>query len=108
MTESTGKRKSKRQYWQQVVSDWEQSDIKTQKEFCRQLGISTKSLSRWRRVFASDQQPPQQVVGFAQVKIGVQKTSDTTIRIGLHGSTYIDVPAGFDEVTLRRVLSVLR
>ncbi len=108
MAESKGNRKFSRQYWQQIVMNWEKSDIKTQKEFCEKSGISTKSLSRWCIAFNSSKRPRQKSTGFTQVKVSAPKPSNTGVRIRLDDNAYIDVPVGFDESTLRRVLSILQ
>jgi len=48
MAENPKGRAAKRQYWKQVVSDWERGNFKTQKEFCQHTGISYKSLTHLR------------------------------------------------------------
>jgi len=44
MTKKPNGRAAKRQYWQQMVIDWELGDFKTQDEFCQHAGISRKLL----------------------------------------------------------------
>jgi len=78
----------------------------TQAAFCRQAGISIKSFSRWRSVFARESSQSQPKVGFAKLEIQVPHAVGSGIRIALSPQAHIDISADFDEATLRRVLSV--
>jgi len=69
MTEKPNGRAAKRQYWQQMVNDWELGHFKTQKEFCQHAGISYKSLSRWRRMFSGERQLPKPAMAFSTVHV---------------------------------------
>jgi len=101
-------RAEKRQHWEQVVSDWERSDFKTQKEFCQHAGISCKSLSRWRRVFRQEKQTPKPTMTFSTVHVRKEPRYSSGVRIGLHHGAYIDVSTDFDADTLQRVLGLVR
>jgi len=65
----TTKRKSKREQWRQIFSDWKHSECKTKVEFCQQSGISIKSFYRWRSVFAREGLAQASSLGFAKVLI---------------------------------------
>jgi len=97
---------SKRDYWNQIMNDWESSGCRTQAAFCRQAGISIKSFRRWRSVFAREALQSQSVVGFAKVEVQAPHPAGLGIRIVLSPHAHIDISQDFDEVTLRRVLSV--
>jgi len=103
----SGHRASKREHWQHVMNKWECSECKTQAAFCRQAGISIKSFSRWRSVFAGESLQRQSTVGFAKVEVQASSPSDGSgVRIALSPHVHIDISPDFDEATLRRVLSV--
>ena len=50
--------------WEQILSDYRSSNL-TQKDFCKQNGISTVSLSKWRKRLQSDSTP----AGFIPVQL---------------------------------------
>ncbi len=97
---------SKRDYWKHIISEWECSGCKTQAAFCRQVGVSIKSFSRWRSVFACEALQSPLGVGFAKVEVQAPDSAGSGIRIGLSHHAHIDISPDFDEATLRRVLSV--
>jgi len=97
---------SKRDYWRGMISKWECSGCATQAAFCRQSGISIKSFSRWRKVFAREQSQPPSRFGFATLQVKASKPAGSGIRIVLPHDTHIDIAPGFDETTLRRVLNL--
>jgi len=97
---------AKRDYWQHMMKECEDSECKTQAAFCRQAGISIKSFRRWRSVFAREALQSPSKVGFAKVEVQSPRSVESGIRIALSPQAHIDISADFDEVTLRRVLSV--
>jgi len=107
MTEKPNGRAAKRQYWQQMVNDWELGHFKTQKEFCQHAGISYKSLSRWRRMLSGERQSPQPAITFSTVHVRNEPCQPSDVRIALHHGAYIDVSTDFDAGTLQRVLGVV-
>ena len=78
----------------------------TQAAFCRQAGISIKSFSRWRSVFARESSQSQPKVSFAKVEVQSPRSVESGIRIALSAQGHIDIAPDFDEATLRRVLGV--
>lgn len=100
-------RAAKRQYWKQVVSDWERGHFKTQKEFCQHAGISYKSLSRWRRVFRDERQAPKPAMAFSTVHVRKEAGHPAGVRIAFHNRAYIEVSTNFDADTLQRVLGLV-
>jgi len=74
---------SKRDYWKRTISEWEGSGCRTQAAFCRQAGISIKSFSRWRSVFAREAFQSQSEIGFAKVEVQARHPAGSGIRIAL-------------------------
>jgi len=107
MTEKTNGRAVKRQYWEQMVNDWERGHFKTQKEFCQHAGISYKSLSRWRRVFRGERQSLKPAMAFSTVHVRNEPRQPSGVRIALYHGAYIDVSTDFDADTLQRVLGLV-
>jgi hypothetical protein len=97
---------AKRDYWKHIIREWEGSGCVTQASFCRQAGISIKSFSRWRSVFAREALQSQSGVGFAKVEVQAPHSAGSGVRIALSPHAHIDISPDFDEATLRRVLSV--
>jgi len=89
-----------------MISEWEGSGYRTQAAFCRQAGISIKSFSHWRSVFAREALQSQSEIGFAKVEVQARHPAGSGIRIALSPHAHIDISADFDETTLRRVSSV--
>ena len=56
---------SKRDYWKHIINEWEGSECATQAAFCRHAGVSIKSFSRWRSVFAREQLQRQSINGLS-------------------------------------------
>lgn len=105
-SEQPARSASKRDYWKHMISEWERSECRTQAAFCRQAGVSIKSFSRWRSVFAREQLQRQSQVGFAKVEAQAPDSAGTGIRIALSHHAHIDISPDFDASTLRRVLSI--
>jgi len=101
-------RVEKRKYWKKIVSDWEDGDFKTQKEFCQHVGISGKTLSRWLRVFSQENQLTEKTsLGFANVHVQKASNEKSGVRIAVHHGVYIDISNDFDAPTLQRVLGMM-
>jgi len=107
MTKKPNGRAAKRQYWQQMVIDWELGDFKTQDEFCQHAGISRKSLGRWLHVFRQERQTLKPAMGFSTVHVRNEPRQPSGVRIALHHGAYIDVYTDFDTDTLQRVLGLV-
>ncbi len=105
-SEALGSSASKRDYWKHITNEWESSGCRTQAAFCQQAGVSIKSFSRWRSVFARGQLQGQSQVGFAKVEVQASDSAGTGIRIALSYHAHIHISPDFDEATLRRVLSI--
>ncbi len=105
-SEQPARSASKRDYWKHIINEWEGGECATQAAFCRHAGVSIKSFSRWRSVFAREQLQCQSHVGFAKVEVQAQQSAGSGIRIALSHHAHIDISPDFDESTLRRVLSL--
>jgi len=89
---------SKRNFWSELLAEYESSN-QTVSSFCEEYGIAVWKFYYWKKRLK--QSPPV----FEEVSIA-EKDSSTGIHLSL-GSLNIHVQAGFDDVTLRRVLSTL-
>ncbi len=105
-SEQPARSASKRDYWKYITNEWESSGCRTQAAFCQRVGVSIKSFSRWRSVFAREQLQCQSQVSFAKVEVQALQPAGSGIRIALSHDTHIDISPDFDEATLRRVLSL--
>lgn len=90
-----------------LVSDLERSG-QSVIDFARERGISPWSLYRWRRRLAGDPAPVCAAKpDFVQVTIKATPAPRSAIQIELERGVRVNVPAGFDEGELRRLLEVL-
>src|SRR5215472_1852458 len=104
---ATGRARDERkeQQWRQRINQWQASGLSV-RVFCARHGLPTVSLYHWRRVLErrAAEAPafvPVQVVG------DVAPAQPSALEVVLVDGRRVRVAAGFDSVTLRRVLAVL-
>ncbi len=117
---------SRDEYWADLVMEWKASGL-SQKEFCRQRGISDRALNNWlykspyrervARILAarSQETPHAETHRFLPVAVlGEDRATDApkaskapAIEVVLRSGPRIAVTAGFDAETLRRVVEAL-
>jgi hypothetical protein len=106
MSSSLSKREINRQRWYERIEDWKQSGL-TQKGFCERHHLGLASFQRWRRIFMREGQTGELCsVSFLPVHVTAPKACSLTLRI--NDTLCIEVPAGFDPVTLKQVVQVLQ
>ena len=105
--------------WLRRVRAWSVCG-QTPVEYCRQEGLQLNSFHRWRRVFraageeisgSGDHEPEaSRVPLFAEVRVAEARREEDSgaIDVLLAAELRLRVHAGFDEATLRRVLSVVK
>jgi len=106
MNLSLTKREINRQRWFEHVQDWKRSGF-TQKVYCEQHQLGLASFQRWRGIFMRGEKPVMSsTVSFLPVSVAVDKASSLALLIDDH--LCIEIPAGFDPVTLKQVVQVLQ
>jgi hypothetical protein len=106
MSSSLSKREINRQRWYERIADWRQSGL-TQKAFCERHHLGLASFQRWRRIFMTDGQTEAlSPVSFLPVQVAAPNACSLTLRI--NEKLRIEIPAGFDPVTLKQVVQVLQ
>jgi hypothetical protein len=106
MNPSLTKREANRQRWFDRIETWKQSGL-TQKAFCEQQQLGLGSFQRWRGIFTRGGKPESSsAVSFLPVNVTVDKASGLALLIDDH--LRIEIPAGFDPVTLKQVVQTLR
>jgi hypothetical protein len=106
MNPSLTKREANRQRWFDRIETWKQSGL-TQKTFCEQQQLGLGSFQRWRGIFMRGGKPEaSSAVSFLPVNVTVDKASGLALLIDDH--LRIEIPAGFDPVTLNQVVQALR
>ena len=106
MNRSLTKREANRERWFDRIEIWKQSGL-TQKVFCEQRQLRLGSFQRWRGIFMRGENPEaSSAVSFLPVKVTAGKVSSLALLIDDH--LRIEIPAGFDPVTLKRVVHALR
>lgn len=115
---------SRDEYWANTVSEWRASGL-SQKEFCRRRGISDRALNNWlykspyrervARVLDARAQGtvheetpkfvPVSLVAMPQVIEPHSRSA--AIEVVLQSGLRIVVPRGFDDETLRRIITAL-
>ena len=105
MNPSLTKREANRQHWFDRIETWKQSGL-TQKAFCEQQQLGLGSFQRWRGIFMRGERPEaSSAVSFLPVNVTVDKASSLALLID--DQLRIEIPAGFDPVTLKQVVQAL-
>ena len=106
MNPSLTKREANRQRWFDRIETWKQSGL-TQKAFCEQQQLGLGSFQRWRGIFMRGEKPAaSSAVSFVLVNVTVDKASSLALLID--DQLRIEIPAGFDPVTLKQVIQALQ
>lgn len=106
MDSSLSKRDINRQRWYGRIEDWKQSGL-SQKAFCERHHLGLASFQRWRRIFMTQGQAGElSPVSFLPVHVTAPNACSLTLRI--NDNLRIEIPAGFDPVTLKQVVQVLQ
>ena len=106
MNQSLTKREANRQRWFDRIEAWKESGL-TQKVFCEQQQLGLGSFQRWRGIFMRGEKPEaSSAVSFLPVNVTVGKASSLALLIDDH--LCIEIPAGFDPVTLKQVVQALQ
>ena len=106
MIPSLSKRAANRQRWFDRIEAWKQSGL-TQKEFCEQQQLRLGSFQRWRGIFMRGEKPEvSSAVSFLPLNVTAAPASSLALLIDDH--LRIEIPAGFDPVTLKQVVQALR
>ena len=106
MNPNLSKREANRQRWFDHIKDWKQSGL-TQKAFCEQQQLRLGSFQRWRGIFMRGENPEMtSAVSFLPVNVTVAPASNLALLIDDH--LRIEIPAGFDPVTLKQVVQALQ
>lgn len=114
------KKRESREVWAKRVERWKDSDL-TAEEFAAEVGVNAGTLKFWKYLLnkeskAADEQPGRQVrqrrrqvpkaPEFVEVTPRAE-TVDVPIDVVV-GDLVVRVSAGFDEDTLRRILTIAR
>ena len=106
MNPSLTKREANRQRWFDRIETWKQSGL-SQKAFCEQQQLGLGSFQRWSGIFMRGEKPAaSSAVSFVPVNVTVDKASSLALLID--DQLRIEIPAGFDPVTLKQVIQALQ
>ena len=108
-----------REVWAKRVERWGDSGL-TAAEFARELGINASTLTYWKytlgkesngaakRAEASTPKPrPAAAAETAFVRVDAPTHTERRFELELPGGQRVWIPMGFDETSLRRLVSVL-
>ena len=106
MIPSLSKRAANHQRWFDRIESWKQSGL-TQKAFCEQQQLRLGSFQRWRGIFMRGEKPEaSSAVSFLPVNVTAAPASSLALVIDDY--LRIEIPAGFDPVTLKQVVHALQ
>ena len=105
MNSSLSKREVNRQRWSKRIQHWKRSSL-TQKAFCEQHHLGLASFQQWRRLFMTEGKPGESsAVTFLPVNLTAPKASSLALLVD---DIRIEIPIGFDPVTLKQVVRTLQ
>ncbi len=97
----------KRKEWQSHINKWSISGL-TQSEYCRRNNLKNHRFTYWKTKFERE----KKAVNFVQVpsEILIQKSTAKSVSIQLKiGSQFgLEIPDGFSQITLEKILQALR
>ena len=95
----------KASYWQQVMDEWERSDL-NQQAFCESKSISFARFGYWRgRLKRGKKQPTQQMVPLKVM--GANTPPSQCIQIKLPTGIQISIPDGCSEQSMQSILKLV-
>ncbi|MDP6423067.1 MAG: IS66 family insertion sequence element accessory protein TnpB [SAR202 cluster bacterium] len=97
------KHKRVRRDWPAVVQAHAASGLSVT-AFCREQGISTSLLYRWRQRIPEEAAPPV-ADGFVEVRPIDHQTAGSGVAVVVDGGWRLELEPGFDAATLDRVLA---
>lgn len=107
------RRRRTREEWRGLVSDWTRSGL-SQREFCRRKELRPQTLARWVRKLAREQEATTAaLVPFIEVSTAVvvpppeTTTSSAPPLVVVEAGIRVEVPVGFDERAVHRMLDLL-
>ena len=105
MAKSVPGQPSRESYWRQVLARWKRSGLSV-RAFCGAEGLNPMTFYWWRRELARRDQPQP---SFLPVHILAEttQTSTVSIEVVLANGRSVRVGAGFDPLTLVRVVETL-
>ena len=98
------RRKRSRAEWTKLVEEWHAGDL-SQKAFARRKGIATTTLSWWSCRLRREAQERRTLVPVDVVDAAPAGAAE--FRLELAGGRTVHVPASFDAIALRRLVSAL-
>ena len=99
-----------RRYWKNHITSWQDSRL-SQSEYCRRHELKFHQFVYWRRKFVSKPAVPIsliQVPAAAVARATGYGPRPAALRVALAPDLCIEVCPGFDQLTLRQVVTVLR
>lgn len=89
--------------WQSRMEQWAASGL-NQSEYCRQNNLSRDQFTYWKIKFTKECLP----VELVQVAPGVAEARMPGLKLNMGHSLQIEIPDGFSQATLERVLMALK
>ena len=104
MSKTWNERNQERQaFWKTHLEQWSESSI-SQREYCRQHDLIAHRFTYWKTKFKRKNFP----VEFVQVSPEPMRIEPSDLKLNIGPTLQIEIPDGFSQVTLERVLATLK
>ena len=108
MSQARGKNQKLTQFWKYHIEQWGESSL-SQNAYCRENGLKPNRFTYWKIKFKNQTLP----AGFVQVPSPritevLSLSEQKGLRLNMDTEFQIEIPDGFSQTTLTRVLQVLR
>lgn len=91
---------------EELVSEFEASGL-SRKQFCQQRGLSVGTLDLYRKRRRLAESGVELKAGLVRVKVSAEPRSGSGLQLVLRGGLRLEVAAGFDGDTLKRLLGLI-
>ncbi len=100
--------KKRAQFWRYHIDKWSRSGL-AQNAYCRANNLKSNRLTYWKTKFKRQNLPVEFIqVSPGQISEAVHSQPQEVMRLNVDSGFQIEVPDGFSQTTLTKVLEVLR
>ena len=100
--------KKRAQFWRYHIDTWSRSGL-AQNAYCRANNLKPGQLTYWKNKFKKQNHPVELVqISPAQISESCHFQPLQSLRVNVDSGFQIEIPDGFSQTTLTKVLEVLR
>ena len=95
------------QLWKKHLKEWSKTEL-SQKAYCKKYNLKANRFTYWKNKFKKQNLPVEFVqVTLVQLADPVMCDSASILRLNIKSGFQIEIPDGFSQITLERLLQVV-